>query len=630
MTSCKHALLLLAFVAPLIITTHAALSVTWNLQGVTQAGASTTSYPGARYGATTWVDSNGKLWMFSGVGKENTTGEGYLNQLYQYNADTNVWVLVYGSVSLNIAGVYPTAAGGSGTPGGRYGSGRWVDASGNLYLFGGQGIGSVAGSEGYLNDFWMYNTVSGTWTFLQGQTTANAAASASNTAYPSPRTGAAHWTDNAGTFYLFGGRGYTSGTATIALLNDLWSYTPSTATWTLITTAAAPAGRAFASAWADADGNGWIYGGSDLAAQYYNDMWKYSAKAWTNVAGSTTPNQRPVYPTTPGGLYAAASFHNSGINYMFGGTGLSAVATAANTANRDLWSFNTKTSAWTYEFGTQGTVVGSQTTPGARYLPALWKDKSGNIIVFGGNGYDSTGLSTPSILGDTRVIKACVFTSSCLVGADNTTANATTSAFSTSNATTTSTSGGSATTGAASTTGGTVTTTTATVNLTLAMSGNPAQVNTSQLGGSVAASLGIDPKYVTTTIVLLRKRDIQANFIVVISVFFPNSSAITAATGGQGAGNLTQQLAVLANNVNATLSSPTVKNTLAAQNVTVTGVTTTTSSQVVVVSTSTATTKQATATTTSAAGALAPAFTPLLQVVVSFAACVFALVVCTN
>ena len=38
-------------------------------------------------------------------------------------------------------------------PGGRYGSVSWIDASGNFWLFGGNGIDST-GTLGYLNDLW--------------------------------------------------------------------------------------------------------------------------------------------------------------------------------------------------------------------------------------------------------------------------------------------------------------------------------------------------------------------------------------------------------------------------------------------------------------------------------------------
>jgi hypothetical protein len=40
-------------------------------------------------------------------------------------------------------------------PGARFGAHSWTDASGNLWLFGGQG-GDATGNVGYLNDLWKY------------------------------------------------------------------------------------------------------------------------------------------------------------------------------------------------------------------------------------------------------------------------------------------------------------------------------------------------------------------------------------------------------------------------------------------------------------------------------------------
>jgi N-acetylneuraminic acid mutarotase len=41
-------------------------------------------------------------------------------------------------------------------PGGRNSISSWIDTSGNLWLFGGDGYDST-GELGYLNDLWQYN-----------------------------------------------------------------------------------------------------------------------------------------------------------------------------------------------------------------------------------------------------------------------------------------------------------------------------------------------------------------------------------------------------------------------------------------------------------------------------------------
>ncbi|MCH7490236.1 MAG: Ig-like domain-containing protein [Gemmatimonadetes bacterium] len=69
--------------------------------------------------------------------------------------DLATWTWVSGSTSINQPGVYGTqgVASGSNTPGARSGAASWIDASGNLWLFGGGGI-DAAGSFGDLNDLW--------------------------------------------------------------------------------------------------------------------------------------------------------------------------------------------------------------------------------------------------------------------------------------------------------------------------------------------------------------------------------------------------------------------------------------------------------------------------------------------
>ena len=55
-------------------------------------------------------------------------------------------------------------------PGARQFSSGWIDASNNLWVFGGQGYDS-AGHFGYMNDLWQYNPTGGTWTWVSGSST---------------------------------------------------------------------------------------------------------------------------------------------------------------------------------------------------------------------------------------------------------------------------------------------------------------------------------------------------------------------------------------------------------------------------------------------------------------------------
>ena len=67
----------------------------------------------------------------------------------------------------------------------------------------------------------------------------------------------------------------------------------------------------------------------------------------------------------------------------------------------DLWQYSISTNEWTWiggsniaggngVYGALG-VANSSNIPGAREMPAIWIDASGNVWLFGGYGYDSVG-----------------------------------------------------------------------------------------------------------------------------------------------------------------------------------------------------------------------------------------------
>ena len=135
-----------------------------------------------------------------------------------------------GDNTVNNAGVYGTqdvAAPGN-KPGARCDSVSWTDADGDLWLFGGYGYDS-AGGEGDLNDLWKYDTSTGLWTWVSGDSTVNNAGvyGTKGVAAPGNKPGArsrsVSWTDADGDLWLFGGYGYDSAGGE-GRLNDLWKY----------------------------------------------------------------------------------------------------------------------------------------------------------------------------------------------------------------------------------------------------------------------------------------------------------------------------------------------------------------------------------------------------------------------
>ncbi len=344
--------------------------------------------PNARTGATTWTDSSGKLWLFGGQdGEGGNAPLGLLNDLWSFDPTTNTWTPVSGSGSLNAPGSYGTQGVASATniPGARWGANAWIDASGNFWIFGGQGFDSTS-TNGLLNDLWQFNPTTLQWTWM-GPSSSNVAnqngaygtqgtASASNT--PGGRQGAASWLDKSGKFWLFGGFGLDATGTPNGTLNDLWNFSTSTGQWTWVAgsnaanqhgvygtkgTAAAtnaPGGRWRAAAWTDHNGNLWLFAGFGLdttGTGLLNDLWEYTlvttpaypaANQWTWVKGSNTNSNPgvygsasvPFYLDVPGSRWGTGYWIDSSNQlWIFGGQGYDSTSGSGNGLLNDLWRF---------------------------------------------------------------------------------------------------------------------------------------------------------------------------------------------------------------------------------------------------------------------------------------------------
>jgi N-acetylneuraminic acid mutarotase len=317
---------------------------------------SPTSVPGGREQVASWRDAAANLWLFGGLGIDANANTGYLNDLWKFvpTLGTNgEWTWMGGSSTVSgpdggHAGVYGTlgTAASTNVPGGRYGAITWTDASGNLWLYGGQGYDST-GTIGYLNDLWEYtagaNGTPGNWTWMGGSNSVPTSAGgpfaseggqpgvygalgvASSTNIPGGRSSGVSWTDASGKFWLFGGLGADS-TGTAGYLNDLWMFDPKsgpTGEWTwmagsstipgsysgqsgtyeiLGTTNSAnvPGGRFGPTGWIDASGNLWLLGGQGFdwtgTLGLLNDLWEYSPNTgqWMWMGGSDTVLPAPT------------------------------------------------------------------------------------------------------------------------------------------------------------------------------------------------------------------------------------------------------------------------------------------------------------------------------------------------
>jgi hypothetical protein len=121
----------------------------YGTKGVPAAG----NVPGARAYAASWTDASGNLWLFGGY----SSYAGEFNDLWRYTPSTGDWTWMSGAYWSNQPGVYGTkgvpAAGN--VPGARNSAVSWTDASGNFWLFGGNGLDGVGDSD-ILNDLWKY------------------------------------------------------------------------------------------------------------------------------------------------------------------------------------------------------------------------------------------------------------------------------------------------------------------------------------------------------------------------------------------------------------------------------------------------------------------------------------------
>jgi N-acetylneuraminic acid mutarotase len=404
----------------------------------TLGSPSSANDPGGRHGCATWVDLSGNLWLFGGEGYSSVSGVCWLNDLWKYNITTNQWTWMGGSNLQNQVGNYgvmgtPAA---SNQPGAREFAITWVDASGNFWMFGGDGYNTSA--FGRLNDLWKYNPTTNQWTWINGSNTLNASGvygtqgTPSSSNQPGAKRGAATWTDASGMLLMFGGRGYGSA-STYGFLNDLWKYNPGTNQWTWIngntivaqngvygtfnvpSTSNTPGSREMPAYWIDASGIFYIFGGLGFPISgtpgYMGDLWKYdpAANTWTWLGGPNTINPLGIYGTmgvaassnSPGGRLSTASWKDaSGNFFMFGGFGY---GSSALSRLNDLWKYDPVTNQWTWMKGTTqinqpgvyGTVgVAAPTNhPGSRDNNTWWKGTTSKFWLFGGEGFDSTTVN---------------------------------------------------------------------------------------------------------------------------------------------------------------------------------------------------------------------------------------------
>jgi hypothetical protein len=123
----------------------------------TLASPASGNAPGGREGANNWTDNGGNVWLFGGYGFDSTPDVGLLNDLWEFTPSTRTWTWMAGSNTASQPGTYGTFAvpAAGNVPGSRDSAVSWTDSSGNLWLFGGNGLDSF-GTMAELDDLWKY------------------------------------------------------------------------------------------------------------------------------------------------------------------------------------------------------------------------------------------------------------------------------------------------------------------------------------------------------------------------------------------------------------------------------------------------------------------------------------------
>ncbi|MGB0429940.1 MAG: choice-of-anchor D domain-containing protein, partial [Bacteroidia bacterium] len=388
----------------------------------TKGTASSSNIPGGRRNAFTWKDTSGNVYLFGGYGLDKNGDEGYLNDFWKFDG-TN-WTWLSGSDVINANGTYGIkgTASNSNTPGARFGHVGYVDGSGNIWLFGGEGFYGSTTNTGNMNDLWKWD--GSDWTWVGGDNNINQKSNYGTTgqyssgSWPRGAHESVHWYDGNGVFWILGGYGRDKNNQG-GQLNDLWKWNGSQ--WAFVGGSKTrkpagnytsgtlwPGGRRYGAAWVDASNNLWLFGGhgadKTTTNGYLNDLWKWNGSQWTWVDGDDDRNQSGSYGTqgkaasgnVPGGRRRCSYWlDGSGNMTIYGGYGYDADGNLGEL--NDMWTWDGANWAWTsgektYQepgnFGTLGTSS-SDNYPGAKHSMVSWIDNSGNLWLMGGEGYDA-------------------------------------------------------------------------------------------------------------------------------------------------------------------------------------------------------------------------------------------------
>jgi hypothetical protein len=324
-----------------------------------QGEESRDNIPRARIGASSWLGSDGNLWVFGGLVFPPNNPPSLMNDLWRYNISTGNWTWMNGSSTFNEAGESdgPYDEDDTYTPCARAYAATWSDNDGNLWLCGGD-----TGSGG-MSDLWRYNILTKRWAYIKGPKNCCQVGEWGNigeenaATNPPPTIRSVTWTDDDGNLWLLPGS-----------MSNLWKYVISNNCWIWMSgprygmqyglygnigvgaSTNLPGSRHSSVGMKDADGNFWLYGGIGFSNSGFGrlgDLWKYERPTssfpygiWTWMHGTQEVNQNgvegllgiPNASNTPGSRTQATGWGSGGRFWLFGG-----IAPNPNSGLHDFW-----------------------------------------------------------------------------------------------------------------------------------------------------------------------------------------------------------------------------------------------------------------------------------------------------
>ena len=372
--------------------------------------------PSPRTDAVTWADPNGGVWIYGGIGYDETKAWGIFADLWKYEPLTNQWTLIWGDRNKVSAGEKARAE----NPLPRKDAGSWMDRSGNLWMFGGRQLGDL----NHLDDFWKFDVKTKSWSKLSGKGAFNQKAdrgalkSAGKSFYPGSRSLMSCWTDKSGNFWLYGGLSYTPQLEGRAeFYSDLWMFDVSKEEWQWVSgkdkvnqatkfdsknssKENSPSPRAASASWYDeSDNRFYLYGGmgydsSATIAGGLSDMWVYTVEKdnWEQLSAEGKINSEPTIANilsldkgnSPGFRISPVSWQGPDRTFFLA-SGQSSFTQDRVYIDKHVWVYSVKVGQWRLIPQNEITISGS----GSPFI-----DAKGNLYIFGGKEFDQNLLQS--------------------------------------------------------------------------------------------------------------------------------------------------------------------------------------------------------------------------------------------